>query len=379
MLLDHARQAGIRLVQVSTDEVYGDIPLDAQPCTEEAPLRPSSPYSASKTGGDLQVLAYVRTYGVDACITRGANNYGPRQYPEKFLPLFITNAFEGEPLPVYGDGRQRREWLHAADYSSAIDARAARGAARGDLQRRRPGAREHGGRAPDPRPHGRLARPRPPRRPTVPGTTAATRVDSSKVRALGWTPEHSFDAGGLEETVAWYRDNRDWWEPIKSGEYRGYYEQQYRTGSTRRQEGTARRPKRADVRAKIPVSGADARARALVRCRGGPARRGSGGSCRARAHRRRLGGRARTSLGSPGALVITGHGWGHGVGMSQWGAYGYALHGWDATRILIHYFPGTTLGTHPAARPACCSPTAPAASPSARPRPGGSSTPPARS
>src|SRR5438128_12243388 len=83
VLLDHARQAEIRLVQVSTDEVYGDIPLDAQPCTEDAPLRPSSPYSASKTGGDLQVLAYVRTYGVDACITRGANNYGPRQYPEK--------------------------------------------------------------------------------------------------------------------------------------------------------------------------------------------------------------------------------------------------------------------------------------------------------
>src|SRR6478672_6858614 len=120
VLLDHARQTGIRLVQVSTDEVYGDIPLDAQPCTEEAPLRPSSPYSASKTGGDLQVLAYVRTYGVDACITRGANNYGPRQYPEKFLPLFVTNAFDGEPLPVYGDGRQRREWLHAEDYCSAI-------------------------------------------------------------------------------------------------------------------------------------------------------------------------------------------------------------------------------------------------------------------
>ena len=112
MLLDYARQHGIRHVQVSTDEVYGDVPLGAEPCTEDAPIRASSPYSASKAGGDLQVLAYVRTYGVDALITRGANTYGPRQYPEKFLPLFITNAFDGEQLPVYGDGKQRREWLH---------------------------------------------------------------------------------------------------------------------------------------------------------------------------------------------------------------------------------------------------------------------------
>src|SRR5579884_2176479 len=121
VLLDHARHHGLRHVQVSTDEVYGDIPLDAPPCVEEAPLRPSSPYSASKAGGDLQVLAYVRTYGVDALITRGANTYGPRQYPEKFLPLFITNALESEPLPVYGDGRQRREWLHVDDHCAGIE------------------------------------------------------------------------------------------------------------------------------------------------------------------------------------------------------------------------------------------------------------------
>src|SRR5215471_11852296 len=121
VLLDHARHAGIRLVQVSTDEVYGDIPEGALPCTEEAPLKPSSPYSASKSGGDMQVLAYVRTYGVDACITRGANNFGPRQYPEKLIPLFITNCFDGEPLPVYGDGRQRREWLHVEDHCAAIE------------------------------------------------------------------------------------------------------------------------------------------------------------------------------------------------------------------------------------------------------------------
>src|SRR6266567_2350361 len=111
VLLDYARHHSIRHLQVSTDEVYGDVPFDAPPCAEDAPVRASSPYSASKAGGDLQVLAYVRTFGVDALITRGANTYGARQYPEKFLPLFITNAFEGERLPVYGDGKQRREWL----------------------------------------------------------------------------------------------------------------------------------------------------------------------------------------------------------------------------------------------------------------------------
>jgi dTDP-glucose 4,6-dehydratase len=227
VLLDHARHAGIRLVQVSTDEVYGDVPLDAPPCTEEAPLRPSSPYSASKTGGDLQVLAYVRTYGADACITRGANNYGARQYPEKFLPLFITNAFDGEPLPVYGDGRQRREWLHADDYCSAIEL-VMREAPPGEVYN--VGGQEHEnmdvvrrileltGASPD------LVRHVADR----PGHDRRYSVDSSKVRALGWAPAHSFSKDGLAETVAWYRENRGWWEPIKSGEYGSYYEQQYR-------------------------------------------------------------------------------------------------------------------------------------------------------
>jgi len=227
VLLDYAREAKIRLVQVSTDEVYGDIPLEAPPCTEEAPLRPSSPYSASKTGGDLQVLAYVRTYGVDACITRGANNYGPRQYPEKFLPLFVTNAFEGEPLPVYGDGKQRREWLHAEDYSSAIEL-VLREAPPGEIYNVGGQERENmdvvrrildlTGASPD------LVRHVTDR----PGHDRRYSVDSSKVRALGWAPQHSFDGGGLAATVDWYRENRSWWEPIKSGEYRAYYEQQYR-------------------------------------------------------------------------------------------------------------------------------------------------------
>ena len=226
VLLDYIRQAEIRLVQVSTDEVYGDVPPGALPCTEDAPLRPSSPYSASKTGGDLQVLAYLRTYGVDACITRGANNYGPRQYPEKFLPLFITNALDGEQLPVYGDGKQRREWLHAEDYCSAIDL-VLHAAPAGEVYN--VGGQECEnmevvrrildltGASPD------LVRHVEDR----PGHDRRYAVDAAKVRALGWAPEHSFTGGGLEATVEWYRANRSWWESIKSGEYRSYYQEQY--------------------------------------------------------------------------------------------------------------------------------------------------------
>ena len=226
VLLDHARHAGIRLLQVSTDEVYGDIPLDAPACTEDAPIRPSSPYSASKAGGDLQVLAYVRTFGVDALITRGANTYGPRQYPEKVLPLFITNAFDGQLLPVYGDGRQRREWLHVEDHCAAIEVALRRGSA-GEVYNVGGQERENldavrrildlTGASPD------LVRHVDDR----PGHDRRYALDSSKLRALGWSPQHSFDAGGLEETVDWYRENREWWEPIKSGEYRAYYAEQY--------------------------------------------------------------------------------------------------------------------------------------------------------
>ena len=226
VLLDYARQHGIRHLQVSTDEVYGDIPADADPCTEDAPLRPSSPYSASKSGGDLQVLAYVRTYGTDALITRGANTYGPRQYPEKFLPLFITNAFERKHLPVYGDGRQSREWLHVEDHCAAIELALRKGGA-GEVYNVGGQERENmevvrrildlTGASPD------LVRHVEDR----PGHDRRYSVDSTKLQDLGWAPQHSFDSGGLAETVEWYRENRDWWEPIKSGDYKRYYEQQY--------------------------------------------------------------------------------------------------------------------------------------------------------
>jgi dTDP-glucose 4,6-dehydratase len=226
VLLDYARHHDIRHLQVSTDEVYGDIDLDAEPCTEDAPVRPSSPYSASKAGGDMQVLAYVRTYRTDALITRGANTYGPRQYPEKFLPLFITNAFEGKPLPVYGDGKQRREWLHVEDHCAGIETALRNGKA-GEVYNVGGQERENmevvrrildlTGASPD------LVRHVADR----PGHDRRYSVDSTKLRNLGWSPKHSFDAGGLEETVEWYRENREWWEPIKSGDYKRYYEQQY--------------------------------------------------------------------------------------------------------------------------------------------------------
>jgi dTDP-glucose 4,6-dehydratase len=224
VLITWARDAGARLVQVSTDEVYGDVP-EGQSSREEDSLRPSSPYSASKAGGDLQVLAAVRTFEIDACVTRGANTYGPNQYPEKLVPLFVTNALDGEPLPVYGDGRQRREWLHVDDHCAAVELVLREGTV-GEAYNI--GGDEHENislterivelTGADPA----LVRHVEDR----PGHDRRYSLDDSKLRALGWSPQRSLDEG-LAETVAWYRENRVWWEPIKSGEYREYYRQQY--------------------------------------------------------------------------------------------------------------------------------------------------------
>jgi dTDP-glucose 4,6-dehydratase len=224
VLLGYARDAGVRLVQVSTDEVYGDVP-EGVSSKEEDPLRASSPYSASKAGGDLQVLAGVRTFEIDACITRGANTYGPNQYPEKLIPLFVTNALDGEPLPVYGDGRQQREWLYVEDHCAAIE-RVLRDGAAGEVYN--VGGEQHENleitsrilelTGADPG----LVRHVDDR----PGHDRRYSLDDTKLRSLGWAPQRSLD-DGLGETVRWYRDNRPWWEPIKSGEYREYYRRQY--------------------------------------------------------------------------------------------------------------------------------------------------------
>jgi dTDP-glucose 4,6-dehydratase len=223
-LLEHVRATGARFVQVSTDEVYGDLEGGGS-STEDDPLRPSSPYSATKAGGDLLVLGYVRTHGVNASITRGANTYGPHQYPEKFLPLFITNALDGEPLPVYGDGRQRREWLHVDDHCAAIELALTDG---------RPGdVYNVGG---DERENLEMVRrildltgadeSLVPPVTDRPGHDRRYSIDDSKLRGLGWKGEVALE-DGLAETFEWYRGNRAWWEPNKSGEYRAYYERQY--------------------------------------------------------------------------------------------------------------------------------------------------------
>src|SRR3954452_22688063 len=225
VLLEWARENDARLVQVSTDEVYGDVPPGVS-STEADALRPSSPYSASKAGGDLQVLAHVRTYGADAAITRGSNTYGPNQSPEKLIPLFVTNALDGEPLPLYGDGRQIRDWLHVDDHCAGIDL---------VLREGKPGEIYNvgGGEEVENRDltdrileltgaDESLVKPVADR----PGHDRRYSLETTKLRALGWSPARTL-ADALPETVAWYRENRAWWEPIKSGEYRSFYEQQY--------------------------------------------------------------------------------------------------------------------------------------------------------
>jgi dTDP-glucose 4,6-dehydratase len=224
VLLEHARAHDLRSVQVSTDEVYGDLEPGFS-AVETDPLVPSSPYSASKAGGDLQVLAYVRTYGINASISRGANTYGPFQYPEKLVSLFTTNALDGLALPVYGDGKQRREWIHAEDHCAGIELVLRQGEPGGIYN---VGGEEREnldvierilaltGASRDLLKH--VA--------DRPGHDRRYSIDCAKLEAMGWKRSWDF-AEGLQQTVEWYAERRDWWEPIKSGEYLAYYREQY--------------------------------------------------------------------------------------------------------------------------------------------------------
>jgi dTDP-glucose 4,6-dehydratase len=224
VLLEAARERGLRYVQVSTDEVYGSI--EEGTFTEQSPLAPSSPYSATKAGADLLVLSYFHTYGLPVLICRGSNNYGPYQYPEKLIPLMILNALHGDSLPVYGDGMQVRNWIHASDFAAAIGHVLEHGSA-GEVY-------NAGG--PDEEANMTVvtrivaltgaAESQIEHVTDRPGHDRRYSLSSEKVRALGWAPRVRFDAG-LEQTVAWYRENTWWWEPIRSGEYRAYYERQY--------------------------------------------------------------------------------------------------------------------------------------------------------
>jgi len=226
VLLEAARRYQLkRFVQISTDEVYGST-LEGK-FTEESPLNPSSPYSASKAGADCLVQSYYRTYGMDVVITRSSNNYGPYQFPEKFLPLMITNALEDKPLPIYGDGLYVRDWIHVLDHCRALEVVIEEGKAgeiynigggneKANIEVVRTILQILG------KPEGLIKFV-----DDRPGHDRRYALDSRKMeRELGWQPEISFEEG-LSMTIQWYRDNRGWWERIKSGAYRDYYERMY--------------------------------------------------------------------------------------------------------------------------------------------------------
>jgi len=224
VLLEAAREHGVRYVQVSTDEVYGSI--EEGSFTETSPLSPSSPYSATKAGADLLVWSYHHTFGLPALICRGSNNYGPWQYPEKLIPLMVLNALHGDRLPVYGDGQQVRNWIYVEDFARAIGH---------VLEHGEPGEVYNAG-GPDECANLEVVR----RIVQLtgcgdelieyvadrPGHDRRYSLSSEKVCALGWEPRMRF-GDGLAETVEWYRENAWWWEPIRSGDYRAYYERQY--------------------------------------------------------------------------------------------------------------------------------------------------------
>ena len=226
ILLESARAHGVgRFVQISTDEVYG--PTTGAAFAEDAPLSPRNPYSASKAGGELLARSYFSTYGYSVIVTRGANTVGPNQYPEKVLPLFTTNAFEDAPLPLYGSGEQERDYTHVSDHCAGVELA---------LDKGEPGAVYNIGAGNHMRnidlaklilkelgkPESLIAHVR-----DREGHDVRYAIDSTKLRALGWSPKYDARAAVLD-AVRWYVANPAWWKPLKSGEFRAYYEKQYR-------------------------------------------------------------------------------------------------------------------------------------------------------
>ena len=226
VLLEESRKAGVqRYLQVSTDEVYGSV--ETGHSREEDLLAPRSPYAASKAGGDLLTLSYWTTYRFPVLVTRGSNTYGPNQYPEKFIPLFVTNAIDDQPLPLYGDGRNRRDWLSVFDHCAAIEQVLSHGepgtvynVGGGNERENLVVAETLLGNLQKPPSLIRLVQDRP-------GHDRRYAVDCSRLRKLGWEPAVEFEQG-LRDTVEWYRTHEAWWRKIKSGEFRAYYEQMYR-------------------------------------------------------------------------------------------------------------------------------------------------------
>jgi dTDP-glucose 4,6-dehydratase len=227
VLLQVAAQYGIkRFLQVSTDEVYGSLAPDEPAFSEDSPLLPNSPYAASKAAADLAVWAYHRSYRIPTAITQCGNNYGPYQFPEQFFPLFITNALDDQPLPLYGDGKQIRDWIHVEDHVRAVLHVLERGVPEEVYNVSAVGERMNQIMAEwilD-----MLSKPRELIHPVEDrlGHDRHYSLSPSKIRRLGWQPciplEH-----GLSNTIDWYRSQRAWWERIKSGEYRKYYSEMY--------------------------------------------------------------------------------------------------------------------------------------------------------
>ena len=237
VLLDAVRRSKAagkdrRMVYVSTDEVYGSLPLDRPDLkfTEETPLQANSPYAASKAAADLLARAYHHTFGLDVLTTRCSNNFGPYQFPEKVIPLFVTNLIEGQPVPLYGDGKNVRDWLHVDDHCEAILAVLERGRSGevyniGGNNERSNLELTHMilkimGKGPEMIRHV----------PDRPGHDRRYAIDASKIeRELGWRPTRSAWPAALEATVRWYVEHPQWWRRVKSGEYREYYAKQYAT------------------------------------------------------------------------------------------------------------------------------------------------------
>ncbi len=225
VLLEAARAHGVqRIIHVSTDEVYGHVPVGS--ASEEARLAPRNPYAASKAGGEMLALSYYASFDVPVMVTRGANTIGPRQYPEKVVPVFVTNAIDDRPLPIYGEGKAVRNYMYVTDHCTGIDL---------VLHKGEPGTVYNVGVELEvntvtlatsildildkPRSLMRLIEDRP-------GHDFRYSLDSSRLEALGWQPQYAFPQA-LAETVNWYVDNEDWWRPIKSGSYGEYYERNY--------------------------------------------------------------------------------------------------------------------------------------------------------
>lgn len=230
VLMDASREIGVqRYHQISTDEVYGDLPLDRPELmfTEETPLHTSSPYSSSKAGADLLVMAYHRTYGLPVTITRCSNNYGPYHFPEKLIPLIITRALDNKTIPVYGTGANVRDWLYVGDHCSAIDLVLRKGRVgevynvgghneRSNLDVVKAVLRELG------KPESLITYVTDRK-----GHDRRYAIDPTKIeKELGWQPTYRFDEG-IKVTVAWYLEHKDWWDRIISGEYQDYYEKMY--------------------------------------------------------------------------------------------------------------------------------------------------------